>query len=61
MSDSVCKNIGGKKAYISKPGGEISRIRADIKKSEKILGYKPEKDILSMLPELIAWWIKQRG
>lgn len=60
IADAINKYTGGSKKYLSVPGGEISRIRADISKAKKVLGYKPEGDLLVMLPDLVHWWKKQR-
>ena len=56
IADSINKYTGNSKVYVSKPGGEISRIRADIARAKKVLGYKPEGELLIMLPSLINWW-----
>lgn len=59
VADAINKYLGNGKVYISKPGGEISKIRASIDNANKILGYKPEGDLLKMLPTLINWWREQ--
>ena len=56
IADSINKYIGNSKIYVPKPGGEISRIRASIAKAKFFLGYKPEGDLLAMLPDLTNWW-----
>jgi UDP-glucose 4-epimerase len=59
IADMIIKKIGGKKTYLVKPPGEISRMCADISKSRKMLKYEPKGDLEKILPELIEWW-KQR-
>lgn len=59
IADSINKYTDTDKIYISKSGGEISRMRANINKAKKVLGYKPEGDLLKMLPALIDWWRDQ--
>lgn len=59
IANAINKFTKTKKAYIAKPGGEISKIKASISKAEKVLGYKPEGDLLKMLPTLIEWWRNQ--
>ncbi len=56
IADSINKYVGNGKVYVPKPGGEISRIRANIAKAKKVLGYEPKGDLLVMLPSLINWW-----
>jgi len=56
IADAINKYTGNNRVYVPKPGGEISRIRANIAKAKKVLGYKPEGDLLTMLPNLINWW-----
>jgi UDP-glucose 4-epimerase len=56
IADSINKYVGNGRVYVSKPGGEISRIRANIAKAKKVLGYKPEGDLLMAIPVLIDWW-----
>lgn len=60
IADAINKYTGNSKVYVPRPAGEISRIRANITKAKKVLGYKPEGDLLIMLPSLINWWKKQR-
>lgn len=60
IADAINKHTGGSKKYLSVPGGEISRIRADISKARRVLGYRPEGDLLVILPDLVHWWKKQR-
>ena len=56
IADSINKYTGNSRVYVPKPGGEISRIRASIAKAKKVFGYKPEGELLIMLPSLINWW-----
>lgn len=56
IADAINKQTGSGKKYLSVPGGEISRIRADTSRAKKVLGYEPKGDLLTMIPTLVDWW-----
>jgi UDP-glucose 4-epimerase len=56
IADMIIENIGGNKKYLEKPQGDIDRMKADISKADKILGYRPEGKLAENLPTLIQWW-----
>ena len=56
IADSISKYLGNKKKHFPATGTEIQRARADISKAQKVLKYKPEGDLLKMLPDIIDWW-----
>lgn len=62
LSEIIMKFFGRKeRVYLEAPPGEIKRIRADITKAEKLLNYKPEGNLIKLLPNIISWWQKKHG
>ena len=59
IADLIIKHLGGKKIYLKAPPGEIKKIRSDISKAKKELGYEPKGKLSKILPELIDWWQKK--
>ena len=56
IADAVNKHIVGIKKYLPATGTEVVRAKADITKAQSVLKYKPEGNLVKMLPEIIDWW-----
>ena len=56
IADMIINEIGGKKKYLKAPPGEITKMRADISKARRELGYDPKGVLGNKMPGLIDWW-----
>jgi UDP-glucose 4-epimerase len=57
VADMVIETVGeGRKVYGGEPGGEVTRIVADISEAEIQLGYQPRGELSALLQGLVDWW-----
>ncbi len=56
LADMILEIVPGGKFYEPAPPGEITAIRADIRRARDVLGYEPKGDIRQLLGELVVWW-----
>jgi len=60
LADMVIRHLGGRKEYLKSPPGEIDRIRADVSRSQEVLGFRAQGSIQKVLPSVIEWQVDAR-